>query len=79
MNTTNKVLLAGIITVGGQWAQKKDLSVRIGVGVLFVALGLSALGAWNQGFADDFATLVLVSTVIFNGPALFKAVGLITK
>lgn len=79
MNTTNKVLLAGVITVGGQWAQKKDLSIRVGVGVFFVALGLAALGSWNSGFADDMATLILVSTVIFNGPALFKAVGLVTK
>ena len=60
MNTTNKTLLAGIITVTGQWAQKKPLSIRIAVGTFFVALGLSAVSAWNAGFADDLATLILV-------------------
>lgn len=74
MNTTNMVLLAALITVGGQWADKKTLSAKIAVGTFFTALGLAALSMWDAKLGKNMSLLILVGAVLFNGPALFKAV-----
>lgn len=74
MNTTNMVLLAAIITVGGQWADKKPLSAKVAVGTFFTALGLAAISGWDPKLGKNMAMLILVGAVLFNGPALFKAV-----
>lgn len=74
MNTTNLVILAALITVGGQWADKKKLSPKIAVGTFFTALGLAAISGWDPKLGKNMAVLILVGAVLYNGPALFKAV-----
>ena len=79
MNTTNAVLLAALLTVSGQWARKKPLTAKIAVGAVFTALGLAAISNADEKLARDFATLILVGSVLYNGPVLFAAVGKVTK
>lgn len=79
MNTTNIVLLSTIINIAGRWAQGKTLTVKIGVGALFAALGLSAIANYNADLGKDLAMLILVASILYNGPAVFGAVGKATK
>lgn len=79
MNTTNIVLLAAIVTVGGQWAKGKTLTPKIGVGAFVAALGVAAIGNMDVNLGRDFALLILVSSILINGTALFGAIGKATK
>ncbi len=73
MKTTNLVLLAALITVGGQWAQDKPLTPKIAVGAFFAAVGLSAISNADAALGHDLAMLILVGATLANGPALFTA------
>jgi hypothetical protein len=75
VNTTNAVILSAILTVAGQWARKKPLTVKVGVGAVFTALALASLANIDQKLAGDFAVLILVASTLYNGPVLFAAVG----
>lgn len=75
MNSTNIILLAAVITIAGQWAQGKDLTGRIAVGAVFAAMGLATVNNVNSNLGKDLALLILTTTTLVNGPALFKAIG----
>lgn len=75
MNSTNIMLLAAVITITGQWAQGKDLTGRIAIGAVFAAMGLAAVNNVDSNLGKDLALLVLTTTTLVNGPALFKAIG----
>lgn len=79
VNTTNSILLASLFTVIGQWTRKKPLTVKIGVGALFAAVGLAAIGNIDQKLANDFAMLILVASILYNGPVVFAAISKATS
>jgi len=79
MNTTNIVLIAALITAGGQWSQGKPLTIKIGIGAMFAAIGLAALSDYDATLGKDFAILILVATILLNGPALFASINKATK
>lgn len=79
MNVTSIILLAGILVVAGQWAQGKNLDIKIGIGVAFVAIALSAMAQANQELAVQFAWLIFVGAFVFNGIPLFKAIKGVTS
>ena len=75
MNVTSKVVIAGLLTVGGRWVQDKPLDVKIGIGAAFVILTLSFLNGSNPALANAFAWLILAGAFLTNGVALFQAIG----
>lgn len=74
MKVTSILVLASVITVAGQWAQKKTLTIRIGVGLAFVLISMTGFYNVEPQLATQFAWLILVGTVVFNGIPLFQAV-----
>lgn len=76
MDTTNAVLMTGVLVVGGRWAQDKPLDIRIAVGTAGLALFLAVINASQPDLASKFAVLILVSAAFLYGPAIFKKTGL---
>jgi hypothetical protein len=76
VNTTNAVLMTGLIVVAGHWADDKKLSVRLAVGTAGLSLFLSVLNSSSPELAGKFAVLVLVGAVFLYGPSIVKKTGL---
>lgn len=76
MNTTNAVVMTGLVVVAGHWANGKQLSVRVAVGTAGLALFLAVLNASSPELAGKFAVLVLVGAVFLYGPGIVKKTGL---
>jgi hypothetical protein len=76
MNTTNAVLMTGVLVVGGRWASDKPLDIRVAVGTAGLALFLAVINSSNPELASKFAVLILVSAVFLYGPAIVKKTGL---
>lgn len=76
MNTTNAVLMTGLVVVAGHWASGKSLSIRLAVGTAGLSLFLAVLNESNPELAAKFAVLILVGAVFMYGPGIFKKAGL---
>lgn len=76
MNTTNWVLLTGLVVVAGHWANDKPLDIRLAVGTAGIALFLAVINASSPELASRFAALVLLAAVFLYGPGIAKKTGL---
>lgn len=76
MNTTNWVLLTGLVVVAGHWANGKPLDIRLAVGTAGIALFLAVINASSPELASRFAALVLIGAVFIYGPGIAKKTGL---
>lgn len=74
MNTTELMTITAIIVVAGQWAQKKPLNIKIGVGAVFAAMGLAVIDRFEPSLAVGFAVTALTAATLVNGPPLFAAI-----
>lgn len=71
--------LTAVVVVSSRWAQGKPLDVKVGVGAAFAAIALTGLNAYSPDLAKGFAAVILVSTLLFDGPPLFAAINKATK
>lgn len=76
MNTTNAVLMTGLVVVSGRWASGKPLDIRLAVGTAGLALFLAVINSSSPELASRFAVLVLVTAVFMYGPTIAKKAGL---
>jgi hypothetical protein len=76
MNTTNAVLMTGLIVVAGRWAGGKQLDIRLAVGTAGLVLFLAVINSSSPDLASKLAMLVLVSAVFLYGPTITKKAGL---
>jgi hypothetical protein len=74
----NIVLLATLIAVGGTWSKKGSVSVPMVVGGATLALGIVVMDQTSPKLAEQFAWLMLASTVGAYGQDLFTTVGNVT-
>lgn len=75
MDTTTSLVLTGGVVALGQWSQKKSVSIRMFVGIGFVAIILAALNNANPKLASQFAALILVAALLMNVIPISKAFG----
>ena len=73
MNTTNAAVGAGVLVTVGRWSEGDTLSVRVVVGVVFLAIILSIL---PPKVANPFAALVLVAVAFRYLPGVIAKTGL---
>lgn len=74
MNTTDIIVVTALVVVAGQWAENKPLSMRIGLGAAFAAIGLAVLTRMDSGLGTGLAVTALVAATLNYGPALFGAI-----
>lgn len=73
MNTTNAAVGTGAIVVLGRWSEGQGISIRVVVGVLFLAFGLAVL---PERLAVPFAWLILVAVSFRYAPGLISKTGI---
>lgn len=77
MDTTSSVVLTGVIVTVGQWAKKDGkISIKLVVGILFLAITLAAIEAGNEKLARQFAALILVGAALTYVVPITKKLGL---
>lgn len=79
MDTNNAVIGTAAIVIVGTWAQDKPVSVRIVVGGMFAAIGLSLLNEASPKLAGRFAMLILIVAMFEYVPAIAYKAGLINS
>lgn len=79
MNPIVVGLLLGAVTTVARWARGKTMTVDTVVGVAGVAIGLAVVDQMNKDLAKAMGTLIVVSVVIVQGPAIFDAVSKTTS
>lgn len=76
MDTTTSVVLAVIITAVGEWSKDDGkVSIKLVVGMMVLALFLSAMDSANSELARKFALLILVGAVFVNAIPISKKLG----
>lgn len=76
MDTTNSVVLTVVIVSVGQWAKKDGkISIKLVVGMMVLAIMLSALEQGNEKLARQFAALILVGAVLVYAVPITKKLG----
>lgn len=76
MNTTNMAVASGALVMVGRWSQDKGMDVRIVVGVVVLAILLSAL---PDPVAGPMAALILTAVLFTYGPGIIKKTGIAAK
>lgn len=76
MKTTTSVVLTGAIVAAGQWADDKQISIKMVVGVGILALSLAALSEVNSTIAEQFGVLILVGAFLIYVVPVTKALKL---
>lgn len=74
MNPVPAALLTAAITVLSRWARNKEVGVDIVVGLAGIAIGLAILSEINTQFARAMGALIVVGTLVAQGPDLFDAI-----
>lgn len=76
MDTTTSVVAAVVIVAVGQWAKKDgEISIKLVVGMMFLAILLSALSSANEKLASQFAALILIGAVFTYFLPIAKKLG----
>lgn len=76
MDTTTSVVLTVVIVSVGQWAKKEgSISIKLVVGMMVLAIMLSALESGNEKLAKQFAALILVGAVLVYAVPITKKLG----
>lgn len=78
MSPGTAALATGIVVVLGRWADGKELSMKILVGAVMLAIFLTIMAESNQKLASEFGMLILVGALLVNGQPLFKQLATIT-
>lgn len=76
MDTTTSVVAAVLIVAVGQWAKKDGkIGIKLVIGLMFLAIFLSALSSANEKLAQQFAALILVGAVLTYFLPIAKKLG----
>lgn len=76
MDTTTSVVAAVLIVAVGQWSKKDGkISIKLVIGMMFLAIFLSALSSANEKLAQQFAALILVGAVFTYFMPIAKKLG----
>lgn len=73
MNTTNAAVGTGAIAVLGSWSEGRGISIRVVVGIVFLAVFLSVL---PQRLAVPFAYLILTAVAFRYMPGIIARTGI---
>lgn len=77
MDTTTAAFATGVVVTAGQWAKSnKGPSIKVIVGMLFLAYFLTILSNANPKIASQFAVLILVGALITYTIPITKKLGL---
>lgn len=66
MNTTNWLLLAGVIVVAGKWSQGQSITPKTVIAVTLLALMVGILQDVDAELANAFTLLILTAVVLGN-------------
>jgi hypothetical protein len=66
--------VSATIVVASRWVQKKPLDAKVGIGALFATVALSTIYAYSPAIGKGLTAIVLVTTIIVDGPPVFAAV-----
>jgi hypothetical protein len=72
------VLLATVVAVAGTWSKKGTISVPMVVGGATLTLGIVVMDQTSPKLAQQFAWLLLASTIGAYGEDVFTTVGNVT-
>ena len=75
IGTTETALLTGTVVIVGRWAEDEDLSMRVIVGSVFLAVGLTVVGMINDKLAQGFGILILVTALLRYALPIIKKAG----
>ena len=75
MNTTQTVVVTGLIVVAGRWQKQEPIDVSIAVGGATLAVGLGILSNFNEPFARLMGYAVLLAALYAYLPGLIRALG----
>lgn len=76
IDTTTSAVATGVVVTAGQWAKEgKGPSIKVVVGMVFLAYMLSIISAGNQKLGSQFAALILVGAVLVYAVPIAKKLG----
>lgn len=78
MNPVVAALVTSAITVLSRWSRGNQVSIDVVVGLAGIAIGLSILEQIDSKFARAMGVLIVVGTLVAQGPTLFDAIGKVT-
>jgi hypothetical protein len=77
IDTTTSAVATGVIVTVGQWAKEdKGPSIKVIVGMLFLAYFLTLLSAGNEKLGSQFAALILTGAIFVYAIPITKKLGL---
>ena len=76
MDTTTSALLTTVIVVAGSWADDKQVTARMVLGGVFLAIVLAVLAKADEKLARGFALLVLITATLTYGAKVVEATGI---
>lgn len=79
MNPATASVVTGVTVLVGEWAKDEPVSIRVVVGGMVLAVGLSVIAESAPDVASKFATLIVLVTAFRYGPAIAYKSGLINK
>jgi hypothetical protein len=79
MNPIPAAFLTATITTLSRWSRGKGLTVNTVVGLVGIAVGLALLDQFNESFAKAMGALIVIGTLVAQGPTLWNAVAKATK
>lgn len=77
MSPVSAIFLSGTVVLAGRWAEDKEITHKIVVGMVFSAIFLSAISQYDQKFSGQMATLILVGVLLRYGVPITKKMGLV--
>jgi hypothetical protein len=76
--STNAAVLTGTIVTLGRWSEGESLSIKIVIGVAFLAVGLAAMNEANPALTSSFGLLILTAAALRYAVPIINKTG-ITK
>lgn len=75
MDTTTSVVATGLVVGFGRWADEKEISIKMFVGLGAVAIFLALISASDEKLGSQFALLILISAVLVYGVPIGTKLG----
>ena len=72
------MVISCALVIGARWTRNQQLDARIAVGGLFATLALTTLHTYSPQLGKGLTAVVLVTSIIVNGPVVFAGIDKIT-